>query len=82
MQELRRQYSLPSHQGSGHAHEGSALKAPQPGAVPHLRNDNVRRRLLMVREALTALAVAVFVSGTLGVLIYLGAKALMDSIFL
>ena len=36
----------------------------------------------MVREALTALAVAVFVSGTLGVLIYLGANALMDFIFL
>ena len=36
----------------------------------------------MVREALTTLAVAVFVSSALGVLIYLGANALMDLIFL
>jgi hypothetical protein len=35
----------------------------------------------MVREALTALAVAVVVSGTFGVLIYLGANALMAFIF-
>ena len=35
----------------------------------------------MVREALTALAVAVLVSSTLGVLIYLGADALMGFIF-
>ena len=33
----------------------------------------------MVREALTALALAVFVSGILGVLIYLGADALIGS---
>ena len=32
----------------------------------------------MVREALTALGLAVFVSGILGVLIYLGADALME----
>jgi hypothetical protein len=35
----------------------------------------------MVREALTALALAVFVSGTLGAIIYLGANALMDFCF-
>ena len=35
----------------------------------------------MVREALTALAVAVLVSGILGVLIYLGADALMEFVF-
>jgi hypothetical protein len=35
----------------------------------------------MVREALTALAVAVVASATLGVLIYLGAHALMGFIF-
>ena len=38
--------------------------------------------LPMVREALTALALAVFVSGILGVLIYLGADALMEFVFL
>jgi hypothetical protein len=37
--------------------------------------------LAMVREALTALALAVFVSGTLGAIIYLGANALMDFFF-
>jgi hypothetical protein len=36
----------------------------------------------MVREALTALTVAVLFSGALGVLIYLGANALMGFIFL
>jgi len=36
----------------------------------------------MAREALTVLAVAAFLSGTFGVLIYLGANALMDFIFL
>jgi hypothetical protein len=36
----------------------------------------------MVREALTALGVAVAVSSILGVLIYIGANALMDFIFL
>ena len=35
----------------------------------------------MVREALTALALAVFVSGILGVLIYLGADALIEFLF-
>jgi hypothetical protein len=35
----------------------------------------------MVREALTALALAVLVSGTLGAIIYLGANALMDFFF-
>jgi hypothetical protein len=35
----------------------------------------------MVREALTVLALAVFVSGILGVLIYLGADALMEFVF-
>jgi hypothetical protein len=35
----------------------------------------------MVHEALTALAVAVLVSGALGALIYLGANALMDLLF-
>jgi hypothetical protein len=35
----------------------------------------------MVREALTALALAVFVSSTLGVLIYLGAERLWSSSF-
>jgi hypothetical protein len=35
----------------------------------------------MVREALTALALAVFVSGIFGVLTYLGADALMDFLF-
>jgi hypothetical protein len=35
--------------------------------------------LPMVREALTALGLAVFVSGILGVLIYLGADALIGS---
>ena len=35
----------------------------------------------MIREALTALALAVFVSGILGVLIYLGADALMEFLF-
>ena len=35
----------------------------------------------MVREALTALGLAVFVSGILGVLIYLGADALMEFLF-
>ena len=35
----------------------------------------------MVREALTALALAVLVSGILGVLIYLGADALMELVF-
>ena len=32
----------------------------------------------MVREALTMLALAVFVSGTLGAILYLGADALME----
>jgi hypothetical protein len=32
----------------------------------------------MVREALTVLALAVFVSGTLGAILYLGADALME----
>jgi hypothetical protein len=36
----------------------------------------------MIREALTALGLAVFVSGILGVLIYLGADALMEFLFL
>jgi hypothetical protein len=37
----------------------------------------------MLREALTALTLAVFVSGILGVLIYLvGADALMEFVFL
>ena len=36
----------------------------------------------MVREALTALTVVVFVSSILGVLIYLGADALMEFLFL
>jgi hypothetical protein len=40
------------------------------------------RRQPMVREALTALALVVFVSGILGVLIYLGADALMEFVFL
>ena len=35
----------------------------------------------MVREALTALALTVFVSSTFGVLIYLGADALMEFFF-
>jgi len=35
----------------------------------------------MVRETLTVLALAVFVSGILGVLIYLGADALMELLF-
>ena len=35
----------------------------------------------MVREALTALALAVLVSCTLGAIIYLGANALMDFFF-
>jgi hypothetical protein len=35
----------------------------------------------MVREALTAFALAVLVSGILGAIIYLGANALMDFIF-
>ena len=35
----------------------------------------------MIREALTALALAVFVSGILGVLIYLGADELMELLF-
>ena len=35
----------------------------------------------MVREALTALVLAVLVSGILGVLIYLGADALMEFVF-
>jgi hypothetical protein len=36
----------------------------------------------MVREAVTALTLAVFVSGILGALIYLGADALMEFLFL
>jgi hypothetical protein len=36
----------------------------------------------MLREALTALTLAVFVFGILGVLIYLGADALMELVFL
>jgi hypothetical protein len=36
----------------------------------------------MVREALTALALAVLVSGALGALIHLGAAALMEFLFL
>jgi hypothetical protein len=36
----------------------------------------------MVRQTLTALGLAVFVSGILGVLIYLGANALMEFLFL
>jgi hypothetical protein len=36
----------------------------------------------MVREALTALAAAVLVSGIFGALIYLGADALMEFLFL
>jgi hypothetical protein len=36
----------------------------------------------MVRETLTVLALAVFVSGILGLLVYRGADALMESIFL
>ena len=35
----------------------------------------------MVREALTALALAVFVSGLLGVLVYRGADAFMEFLF-
>ena len=35
----------------------------------------------MVREALTTLALAVLVSGTLGAVIYLGANTLMDFFF-
>ena len=35
----------------------------------------------MVREALTALALAVFVSGILGVLVYRGADAFMEFLF-
>jgi hypothetical protein len=35
----------------------------------------------MVREALTVLALAVLVSGTLGAIINLGANALMDFFF-
>ena len=35
----------------------------------------------MVREALTALVLAVLVCGILGVLIYLGADALMEFVF-
>jgi hypothetical protein len=35
----------------------------------------------MVREALTALTLAVLVSATLGVLIYLGSDALMEFVF-
>ena len=47
-----------------------------------LLNTCVRQeRLPMVREALTALALAVFVSGLLGVLVYRGADAFMNSFF-
>jgi len=46
-----------------------------------MRGENLRRRLAMVREALTALALAVLVSGILGVLICLGADALMEFVF-
>ena len=35
----------------------------------------------MVREALTALALVVLVSGIFGILIYLGADALMEFVF-
>jgi len=35
----------------------------------------------MVREALTALALTVLVSGILGVLIYLGGDAVMEFVF-
>ena len=35
----------------------------------------------MVSEALTALALAVFVSGIVGMLVYLGADALMEFLF-
>jgi hypothetical protein len=46
-----------------------------------IRRQPLRRRLAMVREALTALALTVLVSGILGVLIYLGADALMEFVF-
>jgi hypothetical protein len=57
---------------------GGRLNRAPPRAQ---KRQTSQEAVLMFREALTALAVAVVASATLGVLIYLGADALMGFIF-